>query len=152
MDRDDSAEGIYRTVFSPRPARDSGDEGDYAGFALHELLSGFTDYPFISTRLMDDQENFYDVQTLPDILRSAQEAIKIERDGRADSNDLRTNPPLQHFHGKPPLGTWGPGGRIGVRRHGEFQWAPVPAPNGQSARPSGHAATWPQPRANRKKS
>ena len=131
VDEEDGAEGIYRTVFSPQPQNPE-DQGASAGMAKHELLSGFTQYPFVVTRLMDDQERLYDLQTFPDLMRSAQEAVKVERDSRIDANSLRNNPPLMHDSGKPPTGTWGPGGRIGRRRNNEFTWAPVPPPNPQS--------------------
>lgn len=115
IDEEDGSEGIYCTVFHPQAE----------GYAKHELLNGYDDYPFVVTRLSSNQKRMYEVQTFGDILRGAQLQIKTERDSRVDRASLATLPPLMHPAGKPPS-DWGPGRRIPYRRLGEIQWGPTP--------------------------
>ena len=115
IDEEDGSEGIYCTVF--HPATD--------GYAKHELLNGYDDYPFVVTRLSNNQKRMYEVQTFSDILRGPQMQIKTERDSRIDRASLATLPPLMHPAGKPPS-DWGPGRRIPYRRLGELQFGPTP--------------------------
>jgi hypothetical protein len=120
IDEEDGSEGIYCTVFHPTTE----------GFAKHELLNGYDDYPFVVTRLSNDQKRMYETQTFSDILRGAQMQIKTERDSRIDRASLATLPPLLHPAGRPPS-DWGPGVRVPYRRLGEIQWGPPPpADNG----------------------
>jgi hypothetical protein len=115
IDEEDGSEGIYCTVF--HPATD--------GYAKHELLNGYDDYPFVVTRLSNNQKRMYEVQTFSDILRGPQMQIKTERDSRIDRASLATLPPLMHPAGKPPS-DWGPGRRLPYRRLGEIQFGPTP--------------------------
>lgn len=115
IDEDDGSEGIYCTVF--HPATD--------GYAKHELLNGYDDYPFIVTRLSNDQKRMYEVQTFSDILRGSQMQIKTERDSRIDRASLATLPPIMHPAGRPPS-DWGPGRRVPYRRLGEIAFGPIP--------------------------
>ena len=115
IDEEDGSEGIYCTVFHPQAD----------GYAKHELLNGYDDYPFIVTRLSNDQKRMYEVQTFSDVLRGAQMQIKTERDSRIDRASLATLPPLMHPAGRPPS-DWGPGRRVPYRRLGEIAWGPVP--------------------------
>jgi hypothetical protein len=121
IDEEDGSEGIYCTVFHPTAE----------GYAKHELLNGYDDYPFVVTRLSNNQKRMYEVQTFGDILRGAQLQIKTERDSRVDRSSLATLPPLMHPAGKPPS-DWGPGRRIPYRRLGEIQWGPTPPPDNGS--------------------
>jgi hypothetical protein len=115
IDEEDGSEGIYCTVFHPATE----------GYAKHELLNGYDDYPFVVTRLSNNQKRMYEVQTFSDILRGPQMQIKTERDSRIDRASLATLPPLMHPAGKPPS-DWGPGRRLPYRRLGEIQFGPTP--------------------------
>ena len=115
IDEEDGSEGIYCTVFHP----------DTDGYAKHELLNGYDDYPFVVTRLSNNQKRIYETQTFSDILRGPQMQIKTERDSRIDRASLATLPPMMHPAGRPP-GDWGPGRKIPYRRLGELEYAPVP--------------------------
>jgi hypothetical protein len=115
IDEEDGSEGIYCTVFHPQTE----------GFAKHELLNGYDDYPFVVTRLANDQKRMYEVQTFSDILRGPQMQIKTERDSRIDRASLATLPPLMHPAGRPPS-DWGPGRRVPYRRLGEIAFGPIP--------------------------
>ena len=115
IDEEDGSEGIYCTVFHPQAD----------GFAKHELLNGYDDYPFIVTRLANDQKRMYEVQTFSDILRGSQMQIKTERDSRIDRASLATLPPIMHPAGRPPS-DWGPGRRVPYRRLGEIAFGPIP--------------------------
>ena len=118
---EDGAEGIYCTVFNP----------NVDGYAKTELLNGYDDYPFVTTRLSYNQNRMYEVQTFPDILRGAQLQIKTERDSRIDRASLATLPPLMHPAGRPPS-DWGPGRRVPYRRLGEIAFGPIPPPDNGS--------------------
>jgi hypothetical protein len=115
IDEEDGSEGIYCTVFHPQTD----------GFAKHELLNGYDDYPFVVTRLANDQKRMYEVQTFSDILRGPQMQIKTERDSRIDRASLATLPPIMHPAGRPPS-DWGPGRRVPYRRLGEIAFGPIP--------------------------
>jgi hypothetical protein len=115
IDEEDGSEGIYCTVFHP----------DTEGYAKHELLNGMDDYPFVVTRLSNDQKRMYEVDSFPEILRGAQMQIKTERDSRIDRASLATLPPIMHPAGRPPS-DWGPGRRVPYRRLGEIAFGPVP--------------------------
>ena len=115
IDEEDGSEGIYCTVFHPQSE----------GYAKHELLNGYDDYPFIVTRLSNDQKRMYEVQTFSDILRGSQMQIKTERDSRIDRASLATLPPIMHPAGRPPS-DWGPGRRVPYRRLGEIAFGPIP--------------------------
>jgi hypothetical protein len=52
IDEEDGSEGIYCTVFHPTTE----------GFAKHELLNGYDDYPFVVTRLSNDQKRMYETR------------------------------------------------------------------------------------------
>lgn len=112
---DDGSEGIYCTVFHPSAG----------GHAKHELMNGHDDYPFVFTRLSDDQANIYETRTFSDILRGPQIQIKTERDSRIDRASMAVLPPLMHPAGRPPT-AWGPGVKVPYRRLGEVAFAPVP--------------------------
>jgi hypothetical protein len=115
IDEEDGSEGIYCTVFHPQTK----------DFAKHELLNGYDDYPFVVTRLANDQKRMYEVQTFSDILRGPQMQIKTERDSRIDRASLATLPPIMHPAGRPPS-DWGPGRRVPYRRLGEIAFGPIP--------------------------
>ena len=115
IDEEDGSEGIYCTVFHPQTD----------GYAKHELLNGYDDYPFVVTRLSNDQKRMYEVQTFSDILRGPQMQIKTERDSRIDRASLATLPPIMHPAGRPPS-DWGPGRRVPYRRLGEVAFGPIP--------------------------
>ncbi len=115
IDEEDGSEGIYCTVFHPQTE----------GYAKHELLNGYDDYPFIVTRLSNDQKRMYETANFSDILRGAQMQIKTERDSRIDRASLATLPPIMHPAGRPPS-DWGPGRRVPYRRLGEVAFGPTP--------------------------
>ena len=115
IDEEDGSEGIYCTVFHPQTER----------YAKHELLNGYDDYPFVVTRLANDQKRMYEVQTFSDILRGPQMQIKTERDSRIDRASFATLPPIMHPAGRPPS-DWGPGRRVPYRRLGEIAFGPIP--------------------------
>ena len=115
IDEEDGSEGIYCTVFNPTTD----------GFAKHELMNGYDDYPFIVTRLNDNQKRMYETTSFSDILRGPQWQVKTERDSRIDRASMATLPPLFHPAGHPPK-DWGPGRRLPYRRLGEIAYGPIP--------------------------
>lgn len=115
IDEEDGSEGIYCTVFNPTTD----------GYAKHELLNGYDDYPFIVTRLSDNQKRMYETTSFSDILRGPQWQVKVERDSRIDRASMATLPPLFHPAGHPPK-DWGPGRLLPYRRLGEIAYGPTP--------------------------
>lgn len=115
IDEEDGSEGIYCTVFHP----------DAEKYAKHELLNGYDDYPFIVTRLNDNQKRMYETTSFADILRGPQWQVKTERDSRIDRASMATLPPIFHPAGHPPK-EWGPGRRLPYRRLGEIAYGPTP--------------------------
>lgn len=121
IDEEDGSEGIYCTVFHP----------SMEGYAKHELLNGYDDYPFVVTRLKNDQKRMYEVQTFGDILKGPQFQIKTERDSRIDRASLSTLPPILHAPGRAPA-DWGPGRFVAERRPNEIRFGPTPPPDNNS--------------------
>jgi hypothetical protein len=120
VDKMDGSEGIYCTVFAPAGCDPQGEE-----YAKFELLNGYDSYPFVVTRLSEDQKRLYDVQTFADHLRGFQTAIKTERDQRVDKSSMATLPPLLHPVGRRPS-DWGPGRMVPYHRPNDFQYGPTP--------------------------
>lgn len=128
IDEDDNSEGIYLTVFSQKVVSKFDDGAEVPDYAVHELLNGYEDYPFIVTKLSEDNKRLYDVQSFANMLRGLQWQIKVERDSRIDRNALATLPPIMHPAGNPPT-DWRPGGFYGYKRGGEIAFGPQPAFN-----------------------
>lgn len=124
IDEEDNAEGIYCTVFHKNCI---GREG-VPDCAKHELLNGYEDYPFVITKLAEDNKRLYDVASFPQMLKGVQWQVKTERDSRIDRNSLATLPPLMHPMGNPPA-DWGPGRYVPYRRKDELDFGPVPPYN-----------------------
>ena len=124
FDRDDGSQGIYCTVFNPLIVA-SNKSRDYGKF---ELLNGLDEYPFKTTKLSEDTKRFYDVQTLPEMLRGIQNDVKVERDSRIDRNSQTTNPTLLHPPGKCPVDL-GPGRKIARMRPNDYEYMATPAFN-----------------------
>lgn len=125
IDDEDGSEGIYCTVFHP--------DTESVGYAKHELLNGYDDYPFVVTRLSNDQGRMYETRNMCDILRGPHWAAKVERDSRIDRASLATLPPIMHPTGRPPT-EYGPARFIPYRRAGELQFGPTPPPDSGSER------------------
>jgi hypothetical protein len=121
---EDNSEGIYCTVF----------HNQYYGtpqepkYAKHELLNGYDDYPFVVTKLGEDNKRLYELATIPEQLRGIQWQVKVERDSRIDRNSYATLPAILYPAGTPPP-EWGPGVKVAYRRMGEIQFGPTPPYN-----------------------
>jgi hypothetical protein len=120
IDEEDNSMGIYCTVFSP-----VGVGPEVPELAKHELLNGYDEYPFIVTKLSEEQKRLYDVQTVTDLLRGFQQQIKTERDQRVDKASMATLPPLMHPVGRKPS-DWGPGRFVPYHRKDEYTFGPIP--------------------------
>lgn len=123
-DMEDNSEGIYCTIFnSDATGNDVG-----AKYAKHELMNGYDDYPVVVTKISEDDKKLYEVITMPEMLRSPQMQVKVERDSRIDRNSLATLPAILHPLGQPPP-DMGPAVKIPYRRMGEIAFGPTPAYN-----------------------
>jgi hypothetical protein len=120
---EDGSEGIYYTVFHP----------EAEGYAIHELVNGADDYPFVVTKLSSDRKRLYDTTNFSKMLRGSQKQIKLERDSRIDRASYATMPPLFHPAGRAPT-DWGPGRRIPYKRLGEIAFGPIPPADSGSER------------------
>lgn len=121
IDTEDGSQGIYCTVIHPEFTG----KGDVEGYGKFELLNGYEDYPFIVTRLSNDNKRLYDLQTVPEMLRGIQGQVKVERDSRIDRNSMATLPPLMHPQGRPPA-KWAPGAFVSRMRQGDYEFGPTP--------------------------
>jgi hypothetical protein len=92
------------------------------------LLNGYDDYPFIVTKLSEDNKRLYELATIPEQLRGIQWQVKVERDSRIDRNSYATLPTILYPVGTPPP-EWGPGVKVAYRRMGEIQFGPTPPYN-----------------------
>jgi hypothetical protein len=124
IDEEDNSEGIYCTVFH----REVYGKQETPDFAKFELMNGYEDYPFVVTKLSEDNKRLYDIQSVPELLKGIQWQVKTERDSRVDRNSLATMPPIMHPVGNAPS-DWGPGRYVPYRRAGEFQFGPTPPYN-----------------------
>ena len=124
VDPDDGSEGIYCTIFH----KNCVGKENLPDYAQHELMNGYEEYPFVVTKLSEDNKRLYDIQSFPQMLKGIQWQVKVERDSRIDRNSLATLPPIMHPLGNPPA-DWGPGRYVPYRRAGEFQFGPVPQYN-----------------------
>lgn len=127
IDREDGAEGIYRTIFCP----DFTGNGEVQGYAKFELMNGYRDYPFIVTRMSADNKQLYDLQTKPEELRGFQQVVKAERDARIDRNSISTVPPTFGPPGLPPP-IMRPGYHNTETRPNSIRWGDQPVPNQMS--------------------
>lgn len=123
IDEEDGSEGIYCTAFSP--FFDGKAEPGIQPYAKFELLNGYDDYPFVVTKMAEDNKRLYDTQAIPEKLRGIQWEVKAQRDARIDRAGLTTCPPREGPLGKAPP-DWGPGRYIGVRRRGEVGYVEIP--------------------------
>lgn len=123
IDEDDGSEGIYCTAFSP--FFDGASEPGTQPYAKRELLNGYDDYPFVVTKVQEDNKRLYDTVAIPEKLRGIQWEVKAQRDARIDRAGLTTCPPREGPLGKAPP-DWGPGRYIGVRRRGEVGYVEIP--------------------------
>jgi hypothetical protein len=118
LDEDD-VPGIYCTVFC------DGLGGDDL-FAKHTLLDyGHGQYPFISTKLEENNKRFYSSRSYPELVESLQQVLKVETDAAIDRQSLSTLPPLQHPLGRCPT-AWGPGVKVPYRVPNEVSFADTP--------------------------
>jgi hypothetical protein len=116
IDRKDGAEGMYLTIWSPQ-------FGDAP--LKHELLSGVEQYPFVCTKLFNNNKRIQDVPTFSDILRGPQNQAKIVRDGWSDNQAITISPPFLHPVGRAPE-QMGAGAWIGVRQNDTYRFLDVP--------------------------
>jgi len=121
---EDNAEGIYCTVFH----RNVIGKQNVEDCAKHELLNGYEDYPFVVTKISEDNKRLYDLQSFADLLKGIQWQTKVERDSRTDRNSLATLPWIEHPMGFPPSDIR-PGGLLPYRRQGEIRYGPTPQYN-----------------------
>lgn len=127
IDQEDGSEGIYCTVWATDYSGGAYDDDgkDIPAYAKYELLNGYEDYPFVITRLSNDQKRLYDIKTFADHLRGTQYQVKAERDSRIDRSSLATLPPILHPAGRPPP-DWGPGRFVPYYRKDEIDYGPTP--------------------------
>ena len=111
IDRDDLAEGIYLTVWSP----EFGDsDGQVPPFAKRTLLSGMRQLPFIVQSRSYGARTLYSAPTVPELLKASQKNQKVLRDANMDNSAYEVSPsllaPPTWDHGRP-----GPGGVYATR-------------------------------------
>jgi hypothetical protein len=123
VDPDDGAEGIYRTVWSPRQAKTGID--NYLSF---ELMNGWDEFPVVITPLFRDTKRILDVRNVCNLLKGTQRQAKVTRDSFIDQMSLAVNPPRTHPAGRPPA-VWGAGADMPTRRGEENLYRTMEIPN-----------------------
>lgn len=122
VDPDDGSQGWYCTVFNPYFTGEN--IQGVRNYAFDELLNGYRNHPFVVTRMSVDSDRMYDLQALPEKLRGAQWAVKVERDSRIDRASMATLPPRYGPAGRQV--DVGPGRYVPVRRAGEYGFLEPP--------------------------
>lgn len=113
---EDQVPVISTTVFS--------EEVD--SYAKHEIDSySGGEYPFTSFCRETVNHRLLDSRGLAEILRSYEQAIKVEVDSRIDRASLSTVPPVTYAVGRKPERI-GPGSFVPVRRPGEISYMDIP--------------------------
>jgi hypothetical protein len=84
-------------------------------------------YPFVEFARERVSRNLLESRGIPELVESAQEEIKIQRDYRADRSSVAVLPPVRvpANRGKANL-IFGPGAQIAERRPNEFGWMSPP--------------------------
>jgi hypothetical protein len=99
--------------------------------AVHELMPyAHGQYPFIELPRERATRPLLESRGIPELVQTAQEEIKIQRDFRADRASISILPPLKvpANRGKFDL-VLGPGMQIPERRPGEIDWMSPPRPD-----------------------
>jgi hypothetical protein len=126
----DEANGnaMRRRVFCPDVHAPAGvAEGDFC--AVDELVASGprSRYPFVVFAREHISRRLLDARGMAELCQSAQDEIKMQRDGRADHTELAHLPPLYHPLDSRPA-AWGPFALI-PRRRGDvrpYEYADVP--------------------------
>lgn len=108
IDREDGAEGIYLTIWSPLS---NGAKDGVPEFAKRTLMSGRKSFPFVITPLTYETKTLYDSITFPELLKAAQKTKKVLRDSYIDETEYAVSPAM---FGRPgvDLSQVGPGARM----------------------------------------
>lgn len=130
IDKTDGSMGVYLTVFHRDSAPEEYDEQQYA---WHGLLPATISYPITITSMQLSTKVIYDTTSIPQLMRGAQQVIKVERDQRIDAASMSILPPLTYKNGRKPL-DWRPGGMIPRSRPDDYTYADTPSPNLSSER------------------
>ena len=107
IDKEDGAEGIYLTIWSPDSKGANEGVPDYA---KRTLLSGRKTFPFVITPLTYEAKTLYDSVTFPELLKAAQKTKKVLRDGYIDEQEWSVSPMMWGGPGV-DLSQVGPGAR-----------------------------------------
>jgi len=108
IDREDGAEGIYLTIWSPLS---NGEVNGVPSYAKRTLMSGRKSFPFVITPLTYETKTLYDSITFPELLKAAQKTKKILRDGYIDEQEYSVSPAMYGAPGV-DLSQVGPGARM----------------------------------------
>jgi len=116
---DDDIPAIYCTVFSPQ-VQDK--------FGSHELLDyGHGEYPFVVFRAEKIHRKIVETRGIPEITRTWQQELKVQRDSIYDYTSINTLPPLQVPKGRAGSITLAPAAQLPVLRPGEISFLQPPA-------------------------
>ena len=114
---EDGIPGLYCTIMHP-------DVSEL--YAKHQLLDyAHGKYPFVVTTLEKTSKRLYSSRSIPELLESLQQALKVEIDSGIDAQSLTTLPPLEHPLGRAPS-RFGPGVKLPYRTPGEVRFADTP--------------------------
>lgn len=121
---------IYYTVFCPLIS----ENGENKLFAIHEMLDyAHNEYPFVLFRRENLTRRVVECRGVPDIVKTWQNEIKVQRDAIFDSTSFETMPPLQVNKRLGMANKIGPGQQLPVTKPGDYQFLQPPSRPPQTA-------------------
>ena len=121
IDKEDGAEGIYLTVWSPKMASADGT----TKHAYRKLQSGRTKYPIVATPLTYESKTLYESTTWPELLKAPQKTSKTILDNYIDEAQWGASPMLYGGPGV-DLSQVGPGARMNGPANRKPEWIDKP--------------------------
>jgi len=115
---------IYYTIFCPLISDVDGNKL----FALHEMLDyAHNQYPFVLFRRENVARRVVESRGVPDIVKTWQNEIKVQRDSIFDATSFETMPPLQVSKRLGMANKIGPGVQLPVTKAGDYAWLQPPS-------------------------
>lgn len=103
-----------------------------SGFGKHEVMQAYHgDYPFHDLREEQWDKLILSSRGVPEMIGTAQQAVKAQWDSRTNTASISTSPPMTGPAGSTPPAI-GPNVYIEQPRGGEVSWLKPPQPDGRS--------------------
>lgn len=117
---EDGIPSIYYTVFSPQVSDDL--------YGLHEMLPyAHNEYPFIEMKAENNSRRLLDSRGVPEIVKTWQNEVKVQRDSITDYTSFSTLPAIQYIKRNGPVGEFGPAVQIPVTKIDDVKFMMPPS-------------------------